>query len=96
MKFLAFVTLKSQPGPEVLPLIASELTHCQKLKNKGVIDNTWFEIDDLGTPTGKTSWFLINAANRQAAQDVLSSFPMYKYLDLDIEIRRVGVRWDED
>jgi len=96
MKFLAYITLKKQPGPEVLSLIASELTHSQKLKRKGIIDNTWFEIDELGMPNGKRSWFLINAENKEAVEEILSDFPMYHHLDLEVDIKRVGVRWDDE
>ena len=77
-KWMASLSFKEKPTPDVIALVPSEQARVKELTAQGLIDAIYISNKD-----GKI-WILMSSETLEALQQTLTTLPMYTYFNIEV------------
>ncbi|MHB8624571.1 MAG: muconolactone Delta-isomerase family protein [Aggregatilineales bacterium] len=79
MKWMATITFKEKPTAEVLAMLLAERARVAEMVTEGIIENRYFAAN------GAQVWFVLQGDSREAVDRALSTLPMHRFFDMDVQ-----------
>lgn len=79
MNWMVTITFKEKPTPEVLAMLPAERARVAELVGQHIIEDRFFAAD------GSKVWFVFQGDSYEAVESALSTLPMRRFFNLDIE-----------